>query len=94
MGGATVGPTPRDQSAPGVKTGTRRPPADLPPASRVAPTELTTYAVTALLVEAKLEEDGDIHLIVADPADPSLTMVVELAEPTHARLALTRRLWR
>jgi hypothetical protein len=39
----------------------------LPDNNRLSPVELTTYAITANLIEAKLEEDGDIHVVIADP---------------------------
>ncbi len=52
-------------------------PAALPPDSRVAPVELKTYTVTAELVEAKLEADSDMHLVIADLHDADTTMIVE-----------------
>jgi hypothetical protein len=52
-------------------------PPSLPQNSRIAPTELTTYTVTANLVEFKLEDDRDIHLVIADQTDASQTMIVE-----------------
>ncbi len=58
-----------------------RPPS-LPQDSRIAPTELTTYSVTANLVEFKLEEDRDIHLVISDLGDPSQTMIVEFPDAT------------
>lgn len=57
-------------------------PSSLPQNSRIAPTELTTYSVTANLVEFKLEEDRDIHLVIADQGDPSQTMIVEFPDAT------------
>jgi hypothetical protein len=59
-------------------------PPSLPDRARLAPTELTTYAVTVRLVAAALEEDSDIHLVVADPADPAGTMIVEFPHPDCA----------
>jgi hypothetical protein len=52
-------------------------PGSLPQASRIAPTELTTFSVTANVVEFKIETDLDIHLVIADPNDASATMIVE-----------------
>jgi hypothetical protein len=40
--------------------------------------ELQVLRIHAVLWEARDEDDGDIHLIVGDPAKPSATMVVEL----------------
>src|SRR5206468_3431733 len=37
--------------------------------------ERTTYRIRARLVEYKLEEDSDIHLVVADPKHPARTMI-------------------
>jgi hypothetical protein len=45
--------------------------------ARVPPVETTTYRVRASLVEMKLEEDSDIHLVIAQPGRPSHTMIVE-----------------
>jgi len=52
-------------------------PGALPQASRIAPTELTTFSVTANVVEFKIETDLDIHLVIADPNDAAATMIVE-----------------
>jgi hypothetical protein len=57
-------------------------PGSLPPNSRIAPTELTVFSVTAQLVEFKLEDDRDIHLVIADQNDSSLTMIVEFPDAT------------
>ncbi len=74
-------------------------PATLPDRARVAPVELTTYAVTVDLIAAKLEDDGDIHLVVAEPGTPAATMIAEFpdpdcalatAPPLRARLAQAR----
>ncbi len=55
-------------------------PAALPQAARVAPVETTTYSVEARVVEFKLEQDRDIHVVIADLQDPSQTMIVEFAD--------------
>ena len=47
---------------------------------RMAGVEMATYTVQATLVEMKLAGDRDIHLVVADPADPRHTMIVELPD--------------
>jgi hypothetical protein len=52
-----------------------------PQASRLAPVELTAYTVTATLVGAKIEQDSDVHLVIADPRDRSATMIVEFPDP-------------
>ena len=56
------------------------PPAPLPQSSRVAPTELTVFNVTAQVVEMKLEDDRDIHLVIAEPTDPTATMITEFPD--------------
>jgi hypothetical protein len=59
---------------------------------RAAPWELTTYRVTAKLVQARFVDDPpkangkgggdrDYHLVIAAPSDPSKTMVVEFPDP-------------
>lgn len=55
-------------------------PSSLPSTARIAPTELRTYRVTASVVEFKLEEDRDIHLVIVDPASSSATMIVEFPD--------------
>ena len=55
-------------------------PASHPQASRLAPTELTTFAVTATVVEFKLEADKDVHVVIADLNDPAQTMIVEFPD--------------
>jgi len=55
-------------------------PAELPQSSRISPTELAVYSLTVKVVEFKLEDDRDIHLVIADPSDASLTMIVEFPD--------------
>jgi hypothetical protein len=43
--------------------------------------EDNVYTISARLTAFKLESDSDIHLAVADPADPSATMIVEFPDP-------------
>ena len=56
------------------------PPPSLPQSSRIAPTELTVFTLTAQVVEMKLEEDRDIHLVIAEPSDPTVTMITEFPD--------------
>jgi hypothetical protein len=44
--------------------------------------ETTNYRVAARLVEMKLEDDRDIHLVIAVPSAPSKTMIVEFPDTT------------
>lgn len=53
----------------------------LSPDRRFPPVELTTYVVKARLIEYKREHDDDFHLVIADPADRSKTMIAEIAAP-------------
>jgi hypothetical protein len=49
---------------------------------RLEPLEVTVFTVTAALVKAKVETtDSDIHLVIADPADASATMIAEFPNP-------------
>jgi len=50
---------------------------------RVSPFETTTYRVPAHLVSAKVEDDSDIHLVIADPATGG-TMIAEIPSPSCA----------
>jgi hypothetical protein len=66
-----------------------------PPVARLRPVEFTTYTVTASVVEAKLEHDSDIHLVIATPGHPTQTMIVEFPDapactPGTARPLVTR----
>jgi hypothetical protein len=47
---------------------------------RITGVETTTYRVTAELVEAKLEDDRDIHLVIGVPDHRSQTMIVEFPD--------------
>lgn len=63
-------------------------PASKPQSSRVPPTELTLFTVTAELVELKLEDDRDVHLVIAEPGDPSATMIVEFPDADNCTGAI------
>lgn len=45
--------------------------------TRYAPIETTVYTVRAILVGWKIENDHDFHMVIADPNNPSNTMIVE-----------------
>jgi hypothetical protein len=53
-----------------------RPPSSRPQYARIRPVETTTYCVHARIVESKLEEDSDFHLVIVDPRTGG-TMIVE-----------------
>jgi hypothetical protein len=55
--------------------------------------ERTTYRVRASLVEMKLEDDSDIHLVIADPSNSRATMIAEFpaASCTAGALRTARR---
>ena len=44
--------------------------------------ERTTFRVRAKLVEMKLEDDSDIHLVIADPTRTGATMIAEFPSPS------------
>ena len=48
---------------------------------RIRGVETRTYSVKARLVEAKIQGDGDIHLVIADLKFPARTMIVEFPDP-------------
>ena len=64
-------------------------PGSLPADSRIAPTELTTYAVTVNVLKFKLEDDRDIHVVVSDLNDPAQTMIVEFPDAANCDGAST-----
>lgn len=39
------------------------------------------YSIRCRIKSYKLEEDGDYHLVICDPLDPSITMVAEIPNP-------------
>src|SRR2546423_15466837 len=43
-----------------------RPPATLPRLNRVRPVETTVWSVDAVLLRYKVEEDSDVHVVIAD----------------------------
>lgn len=45
------------------------------------PQEQIIYTVTGTLVGAKLERDGDYHVVIASLKQPALTMIVEIPSP-------------
>src|SRR6266571_2040058 len=49
---------------------------------RLKGVERRTYAVKAQVVEAKFEDDSDIHLVIASRTRRTRTMIVEFPKPT------------
>lgn len=64
-------------------------PTSYPRNNRIAPYELHTYAVTALLKQYKVEPDGDIHLIIKDSSGRSM-----IAELPYVSCVPTTSRWR
>ena len=54
------------------------------PKTRFAPTELTTFQVKGILRVIKKETDQDYHLVITDPTNARITMIVESPDPTCA----------
>ena len=54
-------------------------PANLPQNNRVQPVETTEYVLTATLVQYKLEDDSDYHVVLSDGAGK--TMIIEIPHP-------------
>ena len=53
-----------------------------PNTKRIKGVETANYRVAARLVEMKLEDDHDIHLVIAVPSAPKKTMIVEFPDTT------------
>jgi len=53
--------------------------------------ERRTYRVRARLVESRLEDDQDFHLVIVDLRYPSRTMIVEFPDPACTRHAVQKR---
>ena len=56
-------------------------PEVLPEAGRAPGAERTTFVVDAYLAGWQPENDGDIHLILADPSDQATTLIAEIPDP-------------
>jgi hypothetical protein len=54
-----------------------------PQNARVAPVELTTYKIRAVVLERRHETDGDIHLVIAEPGGPNDMTEGSSALPTR-----------
>lgn len=54
------------------------------------PEERRTYRVRVSLLAFKYEADGDVHLVIGDPANPGTTMIAELPNVTCTRGAQHR----
>lgn len=54
-------------------------PNSIPSDGRVAPVETTRWSVDATLVEYKLENDSDYHLVISDAS--GTTMITEIPDP-------------
>ena len=55
-------------------------PATKPPASRVAAPERTTYRVKGRIIGWTLEDDRDLHLVLASETSSTRTMIVEVPD--------------
>lgn len=55
--------------------------------SRYVPVEKREYTLQALLVGFKEEADRDLHVVLADPAHPTHTLIGEVPEPQCSTVA-------
>lgn len=62
------------------------------PRNRFPPVEITIFTIQAILTVIKPEEDEDYHLVIADPSNPSQTMIVESPNPSCAQGSLFLRM--
>lgn len=53
--------------------------------------ERQSYRVTARLTDYKLEDDGDIHIVLKDLEDSTFTLVAEIPNPDCYEVGLTSR---
>ena len=51
---------------------------------RIAPLEVTTYRVTAVITQISVQDDGDWHLVLRDVEDVRYTMIAEIPLPECA----------
>ncbi len=50
------------------------------PTTKRLESERRTVTVAARLIDAKVEDDHDVHLVIAEPGDPTKTMIAELPD--------------
>ncbi len=80
---ARVDLTPRDTTVAALAA-MPRPAGPFPQRARVTPEELVTWRVRAILWEVRVEPDGDLHLVLADPSNTSVRMIAELPDSNCA----------
>ena len=80
---ARVDLTPRDTTVAALAA-MPRPAGLFPQRARVVPEELVTWRVRAILWEVRVEPDGDLHVILADPAHTDVRMIAELPDSACA----------
>lgn len=61
-----------------------RPAGPFPQRARVAPEELITWRVRAILWNVRVEPDGDVHLVLADPDNPAVRLIAEAPDSNCA----------
>lgn len=52
------------------------------PNTRISPDEFRVYEVTGRVREVRVELDHDYHVVLEDPADAGVTVVVEVVDPS------------
>jgi hypothetical protein len=52
--------------------------------TRFAPTELATFQIKGILKVIKKETDQDYHIVITDPTNARITMIVEAPDPRCA----------
>jgi hypothetical protein len=72
----------RLRDRPGITIGTNTP--------RVSRTEFHAWTMKARPIQAKLEDDNDIHLVISVPTAPSKTMIIEFPKKTCVASPLKR----
>jgi hypothetical protein len=58
---------------------------------RIAPQELTVYRIKGLIDRIVVEDDRDWHIVVRDPDEPAVTMIVEIPDPDCVSDATLKR---
>lgn len=48
---------------------------------RIAPEERAVYQVRGILQRVRTENDGDMHMVIADPGHTSMTLIAEIPSP-------------
>ncbi len=81
---SSVRMTPVDTTIAALARAPRPPRAAFRGRFRIAPEERTVYRIRGILKRIRLENDGDMHMVIGDPGHPSRTLIAEIPSPVFS----------